>query len=68
MPASLREKVLLKGSIYHIVAYVNNECMRRGNYVVVRENLTYLDNHNLTTFADTMRISQDFSDVKSTHT
>ena len=37
MPASLREKVLLKGSIYHIVAYVNKECMGRGNYVVVRE-------------------------------
>jgi len=36
MPASFREKVLLKASIYHIVAFVNNECMGREYYVVVR--------------------------------
>jgi len=46
MPASFREKVPLKTSVYHIVAFVNNKCMVRGNcenYAVVRENLTYLD-------------------------
>jgi len=45
MPASFREKVLLKVSIYHIVVFVNNKCMGWGNYencAVVRENLTYL--------------------------
>ena len=36
MRNSLREKVLLKASVYHIVAFVNNECLGRGNYVVVR--------------------------------
>ena len=43
IPVSFREKVLLKASVYHIVAFVNNKCMGRGNYenyAVVRENLT----------------------------
>ena len=36
MRNSLREKVLLKASVYHIAAFVNNGCLGRGNYVVVR--------------------------------
>jgi len=36
MPASFREKVLLKTSIYHIVAFVNNKCMGREIMKIMR--------------------------------
>jgi len=31
-PPSLSENVLLKRFVYHIVTYVNNECLGKGNY------------------------------------
>jgi hypothetical protein len=60
MRNSLREKVLLKASLYHIVAFVNNECLGKGNYVVVRAKpVTSCQNHNFAKIADIKGASAD---------